>query len=137
VSIFVWLLPVDLSGMDDPTSSYAIAGIGLRVSGAFKPATTIRRRHHRWSHLHLGLLNTWHIPYYAFGHRNTREQYKTWTLLIMLFCPSSCYFPSLMCKYSPQHFVNSFFSFQARDQDSFTYTTTCNIILFCISIFRF
>jgi hypothetical protein len=37
VSLFVWLLPVDLSGIDGPTSSYATAGIALRVSGALKP----------------------------------------------------------------------------------------------------
>jgi hypothetical protein len=37
VSLFVWLLPLDLSGMGDPTSSYATTGIALRVSGAFKP----------------------------------------------------------------------------------------------------
>jgi hypothetical protein len=37
VSFFVRLLPLDLSGMDDPTSSYATAGIALRVSGALKP----------------------------------------------------------------------------------------------------
>jgi hypothetical protein len=37
VSLFVWLLPLDLSGMGDPTSSYATAGIALRVSGALKP----------------------------------------------------------------------------------------------------
>jgi hypothetical protein len=37
VALFVWLLPLDLSGMGDPTSSYATAGIALRVSGAFKP----------------------------------------------------------------------------------------------------
>jgi hypothetical protein len=37
VSLFVWLLPLDLSGMDAPTSSYATAGIALRVSGALKP----------------------------------------------------------------------------------------------------
>jgi hypothetical protein len=34
VSLFVWLLPLDLSGMGAPTSSYATAG---RVSGALKP----------------------------------------------------------------------------------------------------
>jgi hypothetical protein len=33
----VWLLPLDLSGMGDPTSRYATAGIALRVSGALKP----------------------------------------------------------------------------------------------------
>jgi hypothetical protein len=33
----LWLLPLDLSGTDDPTSSYATAGIPLRVSGALKP----------------------------------------------------------------------------------------------------
>jgi hypothetical protein len=37
VSIFVWLLPLDLSGMGDLPSSYATAGIPLRVSGALKP----------------------------------------------------------------------------------------------------
>jgi hypothetical protein len=34
--VFVWLLPLDLSDMGDPTSSYATAGIALRVSGALK-----------------------------------------------------------------------------------------------------
>jgi hypothetical protein len=37
VSLFIWLLPLDLSGMSDPISSYATAGIALRVSGALKP----------------------------------------------------------------------------------------------------
>jgi hypothetical protein len=37
VSLFVWLLPLAVSGMCDPTSSYATAGIALRVSGALKP----------------------------------------------------------------------------------------------------
>jgi hypothetical protein len=37
VSLFVWLLALDLSGMGDPTSSYATVGIALRVSGALKP----------------------------------------------------------------------------------------------------
>jgi hypothetical protein len=36
VSLFVWLLPLDLSGMGGPTSSYATAGIALRVTGALK-----------------------------------------------------------------------------------------------------
>jgi hypothetical protein len=36
-SLFIWLLPLDLSGMGAPTSSYATAGIALRVSGALKP----------------------------------------------------------------------------------------------------
>jgi hypothetical protein len=48
VSLFVWLLPLDLSGMADPTSSYATAGIALRISGALKPHHMIRWRHHRW-----------------------------------------------------------------------------------------
>jgi hypothetical protein len=34
---FVSPLPLDLSGMGDPTSSYATADIALRVSGALKP----------------------------------------------------------------------------------------------------
>jgi hypothetical protein len=37
VSLFVWLLPLDLFGIGDSTSSYATAGIALRVSGALKP----------------------------------------------------------------------------------------------------
>jgi hypothetical protein len=37
MSLFVWLLPLDLSGMGDPTNSYATVGIALRVSGALKP----------------------------------------------------------------------------------------------------
>jgi hypothetical protein len=37
VSLFVWLLPLDLSGMDAPTNRYATADIALRVSGALKP----------------------------------------------------------------------------------------------------
>jgi hypothetical protein len=36
-TLFVWLLPLDVSGMGDSTSSYASAGISLRVSGALKP----------------------------------------------------------------------------------------------------
>jgi hypothetical protein len=36
VSLFVWLLPLDLSGMGDSTNSYTTAGIALRVSGALK-----------------------------------------------------------------------------------------------------
>jgi hypothetical protein len=35
-SLFVWLLPLDLSGMGAPNSSYVTAGIALRVSGALK-----------------------------------------------------------------------------------------------------
>jgi hypothetical protein len=30
VSLFVWLLPLDLSGMGAPTSNYSTAGIALR-----------------------------------------------------------------------------------------------------------
>jgi hypothetical protein len=37
VSLFVWLLPLDLSGVGASTSSYATAGMALRVSGALKP----------------------------------------------------------------------------------------------------
>jgi hypothetical protein len=37
VSFFVWLLPLDLSGLGGPTSSYATADIALRVSGSLKP----------------------------------------------------------------------------------------------------
>jgi hypothetical protein len=36
VSLFVWLLPFDLSGLGDPASSYATAGIALRVAEALK-----------------------------------------------------------------------------------------------------
>jgi hypothetical protein len=31
VSLFVWLIIFDLSGMGDPTSSYTTAGIALRI----------------------------------------------------------------------------------------------------------
>jgi hypothetical protein len=31
VSIFVWIITFDLSGMGDPTSSYATDGIALRI----------------------------------------------------------------------------------------------------------
>jgi hypothetical protein len=37
VPLFIWLLPLDLSSLGCPTSSYAPAGIALRVSGALKP----------------------------------------------------------------------------------------------------
>jgi hypothetical protein len=37
VSLFVWLLPLNLSGLDGLTSSYATISIALRVSGALKP----------------------------------------------------------------------------------------------------
>jgi hypothetical protein len=37
VSLFVWLLPLDLSGLGGSTSSYTTASIALRVSGALKP----------------------------------------------------------------------------------------------------
>jgi hypothetical protein len=37
VSLFVWLLPIDLSGLGGATSSYATAGIALRVSGTLNP----------------------------------------------------------------------------------------------------
>jgi hypothetical protein len=32
VSLLVWIIPFNLSGMDGPTSSYATAGIALRVT---------------------------------------------------------------------------------------------------------
>jgi hypothetical protein len=31
ISLLVWIIPFDLSGMGGPTSSYATAGIPLRV----------------------------------------------------------------------------------------------------------
>jgi hypothetical protein len=37
IFLFVWLLPLDLSGMGDPTSSYTTAGIALSASAALKP----------------------------------------------------------------------------------------------------
>jgi hypothetical protein len=37
VFLFVWLLPLDLSGLRGHTNSYATADIALRVSGALKP----------------------------------------------------------------------------------------------------
>jgi hypothetical protein len=48
VSLFVWLLPLDLSDMGDPTSSYATAGIALTVSGALKLHHHNRVEKHRW-----------------------------------------------------------------------------------------
>jgi hypothetical protein len=37
ISLFVWLLPLDLSSLGGPTSSYVTTGIAIRVSGALKP----------------------------------------------------------------------------------------------------
>jgi len=37
VSRFVWALPFNLSGMGGPASSYATAGIALRVTQSHKP----------------------------------------------------------------------------------------------------
>jgi hypothetical protein len=39
VSLFVWLLPLDLSGMGGSTSRYATAGIALGVSAALSVGT--------------------------------------------------------------------------------------------------
>jgi hypothetical protein len=48
VSLFVWLLPLDLTGIGGPTSSYATTGIALRVSGALKPHHHDKVGTHRW-----------------------------------------------------------------------------------------
>jgi hypothetical protein len=45
-TLFVWLLPLDPSGMVGTTSSYATAGIALRVLGGLKP----HHHHHRWGY---------------------------------------------------------------------------------------
>jgi hypothetical protein len=37
VSLLVWILTLDLSGLGDPASSYATAGICLEIIGARKP----------------------------------------------------------------------------------------------------
>jgi hypothetical protein len=37
VSLLVWNLSLDLSGLGDPASSYATAGIALEIIGARKP----------------------------------------------------------------------------------------------------
>jgi hypothetical protein len=37
VSLFLWLILLDLSGLGGSTSSFATAGIALRVSGALRP----------------------------------------------------------------------------------------------------
>jgi hypothetical protein len=37
VSLSVWNLTLDLSGLGDPASSYATAGIALEIIGARKP----------------------------------------------------------------------------------------------------
>jgi hypothetical protein len=42
VSLFIWLLPFDLSGLGDPASSYATAGIALRVTEALKPPDRVK-----------------------------------------------------------------------------------------------
>ena len=47
VSLFVWRLPFDLSIKGSPASSYATAGIALRVTDVLKPLTTIRWIHQR------------------------------------------------------------------------------------------
>jgi hypothetical protein len=53
IRLRLWLLPLDLSGMGDPTSSYAPAGIALRVSGALKPHHHDQVGTHRWGYLQL------------------------------------------------------------------------------------
>jgi hypothetical protein len=37
VSLLVWNLTLDLSGLGDPASSYATAGVALEIVGARKP----------------------------------------------------------------------------------------------------
>jgi hypothetical protein len=37
VSLLVWNLTLDLSGLGDPASSYATAGTALEIIGEFKP----------------------------------------------------------------------------------------------------
>jgi len=37
VSLFVWVLPFDLSGMGGPTGNYTIADIALRVTESDEP----------------------------------------------------------------------------------------------------
>jgi hypothetical protein len=38
VSFFVWNLTLDLSGMEDPASSYITTGIALEIMGSHKPS---------------------------------------------------------------------------------------------------
>jgi hypothetical protein len=42
VSLSVWIIPFDLSGLGDPTSSYATAGIALKVIWPRKPHHYVR-----------------------------------------------------------------------------------------------
>jgi hypothetical protein len=42
VSPFIWIITFDLSGMSDPTSSYATAGIPLRIIWPRKPHHCVR-----------------------------------------------------------------------------------------------
>ena len=42
VSRFVWHLSLDLSGLGDPASSYATAGIALGIIGARKPLPHVK-----------------------------------------------------------------------------------------------
>jgi hypothetical protein len=44
ISLFVWIITFDLSGMGDPTSSYAAAGIDLRIIWPSKPHHYVRVR---------------------------------------------------------------------------------------------
>jgi hypothetical protein len=66
VFLFVWLLPLDLSGLGGPTSTYATAGIALRVSGVLKShhhdkvgIASVGESAHKWC-LFLGKY-TWNI----------------------------------------------------------------------------
>jgi hypothetical protein len=44
VSLFVWIITFDLSGMGNPTSSYATASIGLRIIWTRKPHHYVKVR---------------------------------------------------------------------------------------------
>jgi hypothetical protein len=62
VSLLVWMIPFDLSGLGDPTSSYASAGIALRVIWPHKPHHTIGGETEK---IHLIKSRTGDLPAYS------------------------------------------------------------------------
>jgi hypothetical protein len=81
VSLFVWLLPLDLSGMGAPTSCYATAGIALRVSGALKP-----HHHDKVETSSVGEMGTMllYIILIYFEVQSVKKQFKIWNVLGIL-----------------------------------------------------
>jgi hypothetical protein len=65
VSLFVWRLPFDLSSKEGPASSYATAGIAVKVIGILKPPqhdkveTPIQNTDKNWSSLWKESITPW------------------------------------------------------------------------------